>query len=106
MQLTTHPKGQAFTPVFAILLSLAFTGAARAEKVTLVAGGTGGDAGPGNQAKMSKVFAVAVDKAGNMYIGQFGTKTDGQLVRKVDPVGMVPTLRVRTPGHLCCIGEK
>ena len=86
MQIATHPRVRAFAAVLAILLSLAFTGPARADKVTLVAGGTGGDGGPANQAKVSKPFGVIFDQAGNLYIGQFGTKTDGQFVRKVDGV--------------------
>jgi hypothetical protein len=92
MQIATHPRVRAFTAVVAILLSLAFTDPARADKVTLVAGGTGGDGGPAIQAKVSKPFGVIFDKAGNMYIGQFGTKTDGQLVRKVDTKGIITTI--------------
>jgi streptogramin lyase len=41
---------------------------------------------------VSKPFAVIFDKAGNMYIGQFGTKTEGQLVRKVDTSGIITTI--------------
>lgn len=92
MHLTVHPIGRTFAAVFTILLTLAFTGAARADKVTLVAGGTGGDGGPANQAKVSRPFAVGFDKAGNIYIGQFGTKTDGHLVRKVDTKGIITTI--------------
>ncbi len=66
--------------------------AARADKVTLIAGGTGGDGGPADQAKVSKPFGVIFDKAGNMFIGQFGTKTEGQLVRKVDTKGIITTI--------------
>ena len=79
MHIATHPRVRSLAAVFALLLSLAFTGPARADKVTLVAGGTGGDGGPANQAKVSRPFGVIFDKAGNMYIGQFGTKTDGQV---------------------------
>ena len=43
MQITTHPRVRAFTARVAIFLSLAFTDPARADKVTLVAGGTRGD---------------------------------------------------------------
>lgn len=92
MQIAPHPGVRAFTAVFAILISLAITGPAHADKVSLVAGGTGGDGGPANQAKVSKPFGVIFDKAGNMYIGQFGTKTDGQLVRKVDTNGIITTI--------------
>ncbi len=71
---------------------LALLAPARADKVTLVAGGTGGDGGPANQAKVSKPFGVIFDKAGNLFIGQFGTKTEGQLVRKVDTKGIITTI--------------
>src|SRR6266480_4596603 len=92
MQIAPHLTGRACAAVFAIFLSLAFTGPARADKVTLVAGGTGGDGGPADQARVSRPFGVIFDKAGNMYIGQFGTKTDGQLVRKVDTKGIITTI--------------
>ncbi|CAN5877402.1 hypothetical protein BH11VER1_BH11VER1_20290 [soil metagenome] len=75
-----------------LLLSLISVAPARADKVTLVAGGTGADGGPANLAKLSKPFGVIFDKAGNMYIGQYGTKTDGQLVRKVDAKGIITTI--------------
>ena len=74
------------------VLSLAIVSSARADKVTLIAGGTGADGGPANQAKVSKPFGVILDKAGNLYIGQFGTKTEGQLVRKVDTQGIITTI--------------
>ena len=92
MQIAPHLTGRAFAAVFALLLSLAFTEPARADKVTLVAGGTGGDGGPANQAMLSKPFGVIFDQAGNLYIGQFGTKTDGQFVRKVDTKGIITTI--------------
>ena len=92
MQIATHPRVRTFAAVFAFLISLALTGPARADKVTLVAGGNGGDGGPANQTKVSKPFGVIFDKVGNMYIGQFGTKTDGQFVRKVDTKGIVTTI--------------
>jgi hypothetical protein len=45
---------------------------ARGEKVVLVAdGGSGGDGTPAAQAKLDKPFAVAFDKAGNLYIGEY-----------------------------------
>lgn len=100
MQLTTHSRDQAFTPVFAIFLSLASTGAVRADKVTLVAEDIGGYGGPANLAKVSKPSAVAFDEAGKICSGQFGPKTDGQLVRTGDTVGMITTMDVRAPGHL------
>lgn len=77
---------------FILLAALAMVSAARADKVTLVAGGAGPDGGPANQAKVSKPFAVIFDKAGNLYIGQFGTKSEGQLVRKVDAQGVITTI--------------
>jgi DNA-binding beta-propeller fold protein YncE len=76
----------------ALFLSLAWIAPVRADKVTLVAGGTGADGGPANHAKVSKPFGVIFDKDGNLYIGQFGTKTDGQLVRKVDAKGIITTI--------------
>jgi DNA-binding beta-propeller fold protein YncE len=92
MQIATHPRVRFFAAVFAILLSLAFTGPARADKVTLVAGGAGGDGGPANQAKVPKPFGVIFDKAGNLFIGQGGTKDDSQHVRKVDTKGIITTI--------------
>ena len=94
MQIRTLPRLRAFVAIFVILLSLATAGRARAEKVTvtLVAGGTGGDGGPANQAMVSKPFGIIFDQAGNLFIGQFGTKTDGQLVRKVDTKGIISTI--------------
>lgn len=92
MQITLRPRRPSLTTGFALLLSLAFASPLFADKVTLVAGGTGGDGGPANQAFVSRPFAVAFDKAGNMYIGQFGTKTDGHLVRKVDTRGIITTV--------------
>ncbi len=92
MRFTTRSELPTLAPVFALLLSLAFTLPARADKVTLVAGGSGGDGGPANQAKVSRPFAVAFDQSGNMFIGQFGTKTDGHQVRKVDTKGIITTI--------------
>ena len=78
--------------MFAILLFLAFTGPARADKVTLVAGGSGGDGGPANEAMVSKPFGLIFDQAENLYIAQFGTATGGQLVRKINPKGIITTI--------------
>lgn len=90
MKSPTLPRLHAFA--VALALSHAFIAPVRADKVTLVAGGTGADGGPANQAKVSKPFGVIFDKTGNMYIGQFGTKTEGQLVRKVDTKGIITTI--------------
>ena len=84
MKFMNLPRIQ-FAAVALFGLAVAFAVPARADKVTLVAGGAGADGGPANQAKLSKPFGVIFDKAGNLYIGQFGTKTEGQFVRKVDP---------------------
>src|SRR4051812_11320656 len=92
MQTVPRPRARAFTAVFTLLLTLAFIEPARADKVTLVAGGTGGDGGAANEARLSRPFGVIFDPAGDMYIGQFGTKTDGQFVRKVDTKGIIPTI--------------
>ena len=75
-----------------LVLSLAFVSTALADKVTLIAGGKGADGGPATQAKVAKPFAVCFDNEGNMYIGQFGNKGDGQLVRKVDTHGTITTI--------------
>ena len=69
-------------------LILSTVSSARADKVTLVVGGTGPDGGPANGAQTSKPFAVIFDAAGNMYIGEFG----GQRVRKVDTHGIISTI--------------
>src|SRR5947209_1309792 len=92
MQIVTRSKIQALAALFTILLSLAVTERARADKVTLIAGGTGGDGGQANQAQVTKPFGIIFDQDGNLYIGQFGTKTEGQLVRKVDTKGIITTL--------------
>jgi hypothetical protein len=60
----------------------------RAEKVTLVVGGSGPDGGPANQAQTTKPFGLAFDRKGNLYIGEFG----GQRVRKVDTHGIISTI--------------
>lgn len=75
-----------------LLLVLVFITHARAETVTLVAGGAGADGGPANQAKLSRPFGVIFDQGGNLYIGQYGTKTDGHLVRRVDTNGIITTI--------------
>jgi DNA-binding beta-propeller fold protein YncE len=70
----------------------AFAAPLRADQVTLVAGGNGPDGGPANQARVTKPFGLIFDQAGNLYIGQFGAKTEGQLVRKVDTHGIITTI--------------
>jgi len=82
------------TPLILTALFVLVTTApsARAEKVTLVAGGSGPDGGPATQAKVERPFGLIFDKAGNLYIGQFGTKTSGQLVRKIDTKGIITTI--------------
>ena len=110
IHIATHPRGRAYAAVFASFLSLAFARSARACRVAVVPGGTGGDGALANLAKASKLFAAAFNKAGKMCIGQFGPKTDGQLVREVDTTGNLyivggTALRLRAPGHLCGIGE-
>lgn len=75
-----------------LVLSLVSISTSWADKVTLVAGGKGPDGGPANQAKVAKPFGVIFDKAGNLFIGQFGNKNDGQLVRKVDTQGIITTI--------------
>jgi sugar lactone lactonase YvrE len=75
-----------------LLLVLVLITQVRAETVTLVAGGAGADGGPANQAKLSKPFGLTFDHAGNLYIGQYGTKTDGHLIRKVNATGLITTI--------------
>jgi hypothetical protein len=70
-----------------VVVALA-TLAARADRVTLVVGGSGGDGSPANEAHTNKPFGVILDPAGNMYIGEYG----GQKVRKVDPHGIISTI--------------
>ncbi len=73
----------------AVLIILASTVTARAEKTSLVAGGgSGGDGSQATQAKLDKPFAITFDKAGNLYIGEF----EGCRVLKVDPAGAFTTL--------------
>lgn len=73
---------------FLLLIATAFT-TARAEKVSLVAGGaSNGDGKTAIGAKLDRPFAVAFDKAGNMYIGEY----QGQHVKKLDPAGVLTTI--------------
>jgi len=81
------PSNARLLSVLAILLTSAAV--ARADKLVLVAGGgTGGDGVPATQAKLDKPFCVAFDKAGNLFIGEFG----GHRIRKVDPKGVISTV--------------
>lgn len=74
-------------PLLTALLSISF--AASAETTALVAGGgNGADNVPATQAKLDKPFAVTFDKAGNLYIGEYG----GCQVLKVDSAGLLTTL--------------
>lgn len=77
----------------ALVLPLLIATAAHAEKVTLIAGGgTGADGGPAVGANVEHPFGIIFDKTGNLYIGQFGGKTSGQLVRKIDTRGIITTI--------------
>jgi sugar lactone lactonase YvrE len=62
------------------------------QNITTVAGnGTNafsGDGGPATSASLFNPFAVAVDRAGNLLIGDFGN----QRVRKVDSSGVITTM--------------
>ena len=51
-------------------------------------GGTGPDGGPALDAKISKPFAVAIDKVGNIYMPEFG----GDTIRKIDTKGVISTI--------------
>jgi hypothetical protein len=75
-----------------LFLLLALITQVPAETVRLVAGGAGADGGPANQAKLVRPFGLIFDSAGNLYIGQYGTKTDGHVVRKVDTNGIITTI--------------
>jgi len=93
MKLTIAPGIQfGIAAALVVVFSSVFIAPVHADTVALVAGGNGPDGGPANQATVSKPFGVIFDQAGNMYIGQFGTKTDGQLVRKVDTKGIITTI--------------
>src|SRR5205807_5987654 len=65
--------------------------------ITTVAGtgvaGSGGDGGPGVAAQLNEPRGVAVDSAGNVYIGE----ELGQRVRKVDRSGTITTVVGRAP---------
>ena len=68
-----------------------FAESLRAERVTTVAGGTGiigdaGDGGPATSAAFIGPTAVALDRGGNLYIG------DVSRVRKVSSDGIVSTV--------------
>jgi DNA-binding beta-propeller fold protein YncE len=63
---------------------------ARAENAVLFAGGgNGGDGAPAAQAKLTKPFAVAADKAGNLYIAEM---EGGERILRVDTKGVLTTL--------------
>jgi len=74
----------------AILLTLLLAAAVHAENAVVVAGGgTGGDGSPATQAKLTKPFAVAFDKAGNLYIAEM---EGGERILRVDSKGVLTTL--------------
>jgi sugar lactone lactonase YvrE len=91
-----EPKGVWVTPKGEIFI--ADTGNNRVRKVdaagtiTTVAGvgraGDSGDGGPAAQAAVNDPRAVAVDPAGNVYVGE----ENGQRVRKVDAAGVITTV--------------
>ncbi len=57
--------------------------------VSTLAGGTSGSAdGQGSQAQFVAPYAVALDRSGNVYVGDIGNTT----VRKITPTGAVTTL--------------
>ncbi len=51
-------------------------------------GGSGSTDGTGNAARFSSPFGVAVDRGGNVYVGDSGNRT----IRKISPAGDVTTL--------------
>lgn len=72
-----------------VVLLVGLNATVRADKTVLVAGGgSGGDGGIATQGKLDKPFAVALDKTGNLYVGEF----EGCRVLKVDPAGVFTTL--------------
>jgi uncharacterized protein (TIGR03437 family) len=52
------------------------------------AAGSAGDGGPASAAQINQPFALAVDRFGNVYIGEYG----GARVRKVTPDGIISTV--------------
>jgi len=50
--------------------------------------GSAGDGGPASAAQINQPFALAVDRLGNVYIGEYG----GARVRKVTPDGTISTV--------------
>ncbi|MCW5981576.1 MAG: hypothetical protein KIT09_26055 [Bryobacteraceae bacterium] len=60
-------------------------------RVTVVAGtgeaGYSGDGGPGTDAQLNNPGSIAVDRAGNVYIGDFGNSR----IRRVTPNGVIQT---------------
>ena len=87
MNPSTRNRSIAFIVTAALVLFAAPF--ARGEKVELVAGGgTGLDGSQAVQAKTDKPFAVTLDQAGNLYIGEY----EGCRVRKVDVQGIITTI--------------
>ncbi len=59
--------------------------------ITSVAGGGSsglGDGGPATDAQLSTVFGVAIDRSGNIYIGDYANHR----IRKVSPSGIITTI--------------
>lgn len=81
--------------VCAVLSIVAFS--LRAETIVLFAGaGSGPDGGPAVGAKINHPFGTGIDKAGNVYIPEFG----GDRIRKIDTKGIITTLAGNgTKGH-------
>ena len=77
-------------PLFFASVSVFIAVAARADRVTLVAGGgMGDDGGPATEATLVNPFGVGLDAAGNLYIVQM---EQGERVRKVDGHGIITTV--------------
>ena len=79
-------------------LALTFiTFSLRAETIVLIAGGgSGPDGGPAAGAKINHPFGTGMDKAGNIYIPEFG----GDRIRKIDTQGIITTIAgTGTKGH-------
>jgi hypothetical protein len=51
-------------------------------------GGSTGDNGPASAAELNQPFALAVDRLGNVYIGEYA----GARVRRVSPAGIISTV--------------